>query len=282
MAIGKNKKLGKKKGGGKRKVVDPFSKKEWYTVTAPNLFTHRRVCLTPVTRTIGTKIASDGLKGRVFTVSLADLQKDEDQAYRNIKLVVEDVQGKDCLTNFHGMDLTTDKLRSLVRKWQSLIEAFVDVKTQDGYVLRMFCIGFTRKRSNTDRKTAYAQASQIRRIRAKMVSIMQSVASSKELKDLVQVLIPEAIGKQIEKACQRIYPLQNVYIRKVKVLRTPKLDLLKLAELHESKPEDVGRAIPDATAEPGVDRLGRATGSASTAAAAAATAGGSGARRRAV
>jgi ribosomal protein S3AE len=38
-------------------------------------------------------LASDGLKGRVFAVSLADLNKDEDRAYRIMKFVVEDVQG---------------------------------------------------------------------------------------------------------------------------------------------------------------------------------------------
>lgn len=44
------------------------------------------------------------------------------------------------------MDFTTDKLRSLVRKWQTLIECNVDVKTTDGFTLRMFCISFTKKR----------------------------------------------------------------------------------------------------------------------------------------
>ena len=60
------------------------------------------------------------------------------------------------------MDFTTDKLRSLVRKWQTLIEAYVDVKTTDGYFLRVFCISFTKKRVGQVKKTAYAQASQVR------------------------------------------------------------------------------------------------------------------------
>jgi len=233
MAVGKNKKLGKKKGA-KKKIVDPFVKKDWYDVRAPIQFAVRNVCKTPVSRTVGTKIASDALKGRVYTVSLADLQKDEDQAHRKIKLRVEDVQGTKCLTNFHGMDLTTDKLRSLVQKWHSLIEAYVDVKTTDGYSLRLFAIGFTKRRANrrVGAKTTYAQSSQIRHIRKKMMEIMTREASTCDLKDLVVKFIPESIGKQIESECQGIYPLQNVYIRKVKVLKTPKFDPYKLLELH--------------------------------------------------
>ena len=110
MAVGKNKRLTKGgKKGAKKKVVDPFSKKDWYDVKAPAMFNIRNIGKTLVTRTQGTKIASDGLKGRVFEVSLADLQNDE-VAFRKFKLITEDVQVKNCLTNFHGMDLTHDKM----------------------------------------------------------------------------------------------------------------------------------------------------------------------------
>ncbi|KAL4695497.1 hypothetical protein H8959_000592 [Pygathrix nigripes] len=161
MAVGKNKRLTKGgKKGAKKKVVDPFSKKDWYDVKAPAMFNIRNIGKTLVTSTQGTKIASDGLKGRVFEVSLADLQNDE-VAFRRFKLITEDVQGKNCLTNFHGMDLTRDKMCSMVKKWQTMIEAHVDVKTTDGYLLRLFCVGFTKKRSNQIRKTSYAQHQQI-------------------------------------------------------------------------------------------------------------------------
>lgn len=239
MAVGKNKRISKGKKGGKKKIVDPFSKKDWYDIKAPSMFAVRNVGKTLVTRTQGTKIASEGLKGRVIEVSLADLQKNEEDAYRKMRLRVEDVQGRNCLTNFWGMDYTTDKLRSMVRKWQTLIEAHVDVKTTDGFTLRMFCIGFTKKRQGQIKRTAYAQSSQIRSIRRKMVEIMTREATSCDLKDLVAKFIPEAIGKDIEKSCQGIYPLQNVAIRKVKVLKAPKFDLTKLMDVHGDYTEEV-------------------------------------------
>merc|ERR1712226_1269192 len=175
-----------------------------------------------------------GLLGRVFEVSLGDLKtKGEDDAFRKFKLKIEEITGSQCLTNFYGMDLTTDKLRSLVRKWHTLIEAYVDVKTTDGYTLRLFCIGFTKRRMGQTRKTSYAQSAQVRTIRRKMIEIMQREATQCDLSELVQrKFINETIGREIDKATQGIYPLQNVMIRKVKMLRSPKLDIGKLLELH--------------------------------------------------
>ncbi|CAN1271884.1 40S ribosomal protein S3a, partial [Linum perenne] len=247
----KNKRISKGKKGGKKKAADPFAKKDWYDIKSPMVFDVRSVGKTLVTRTQGTKIASEGLKHRVFEISLADLQKDEDNAYRKIRLRAEDVQGRNVLTNFWGMDFTTDKLRSLVRKWQSLIEAHVDVKTTDNYTLRMFCIAFTKRRPNQVKRTCYAQSSQIRQIRRKMREIMINQAQSCDLKDLVKKFIPESIGKEIEKATVGIYPLQNVFIRKVKILKAPKFDLGKLMEVHgDYTADDVGVKVERPDDEP--------------------------------
>ena len=231
MAVGKNKKLGKKGKLGKKKA-DPFTRKEWYDIKAPTSFVNRVCGKTPVTRTTGTKVASESLKGRVFEVSLADLNSAEDLDYRKIKLVGEEVQGKALLTTFYGMDITRDKLHGLIRKWQTLIEASADVTTTDGYKLRMFALGFTKRRPNQIRKTSYAQSSQVRAIRKKMVEIMTAEASKSDLKGLVAKFIPEAISKEIEKACAGIYPLQNVFIRKVKTIKSPKFDITRLMDSH--------------------------------------------------
>eukprot|EP01025_Chloroclados_australasicus_P000221 TRINITY_DN10101_c0_g1_i2.p2 TRINITY_DN10101_c0_g1~~TRINITY_DN10101_c0_g1_i2.p2 ORF type:complete len:268 (+),score=21.08 TRINITY_DN10101_c0_g1_i2:46-849(+) len=245
MAVGKNKRISKGKGKGKgKKVIDPFTRKEWYDVKAPSMFVNRNVGKTLVNKTQGTKIASDALKGRVYETCLADLQNEEEHGFRKVRLRVEDVQGKNCLTNFWGMDITTDKVKSLIRKRQTLIEAHVDVKTTDGYSVRLFCIAFTDKTKNQRRATNYAQSSQVRRIRRKMMDIMVREAQQCTIKVLVQKLIAESLGSDIEKYTRFIYPLRDCLIRKVKVLKAPKMDIQKLMEVHEDySAEDAARAM---------------------------------------
>merc|ERR1712167_266870 len=98
--------------------------------------------------------------------------------------------------------------------------------------IRVFVIGFTKKQRPQIRKTSYAQAQQVRDIRAKMVEIVERECRASDLKELVAKLIPESISKEIEKACAGIYPLHDVYVRKVKVLKKPKFDVARLLELH--------------------------------------------------
>jgi len=235
--------LSKGKKGQKKARVDPFTRKDWYDIKAPSTFEIKQVGKTLVNRTSGMKNANDYLKGRVFEVSLADLQKDEEHAFRKIKLKCDEVQGKNCLTNFYGMEFTSDRLRSLVKKWQTLIEAFADVRTTDGYLLRLFLIGFTRRRPNQVKKTTYAQSAQIRQIRKRMVETMKKETETCTLKEFVQKLIPEVIGREVEKSCSSIYPLQNVYVRKVKILKAPKLDVQKLLDLHGDATEETGTGV---------------------------------------
>jgi len=240
MAVGKNKRLSKGKKGLKKKVIDPFSRKDWFDIKAPSYFDVKNVGKTLANRSSGLKNSADSIKGRVIELSLADLNKDEDHSFRKIKLRIDEVQGKNALASFHGMDFTSDKLRSLVRKWQSLIEAHVDVKTTDGYLIRLFAIAFTKRRPNQVKKTTYAQTAQIREIRKKMFEIMTREASNEDLKSLVAKFVPEAIGREIEKAAKGIYPIQNVYIRKAKILKAPKFDVSKLLELHGESTDETG------------------------------------------
>lgn len=128
------------------------------------------------------------LKGRVFEVSVGDLMQDEAFGFQLVRLRVEDVKGTNCLTSFAGMRFTNDKLRSLVRKWHTLIRSQVEATTSDGYKLRLFSIAITRRRALQLRKTTYCQTSQRKRIERKMREIMIEHVTGTSMRDLIKKL----------------------------------------------------------------------------------------------
>ncbi|KAH8115324.1 hypothetical protein DFH11DRAFT_1507817, partial [Phellopilus nigrolimitatus] len=85
----------------------------------------------------------------------------------------------------------------------SLIEAHVDMKTTDGYLLRLFAIAFTKRRPMQVKKAAYAQSSQARETRKKMFDPQGVVVRPQRA---LQKFIPEAIGREIDARTVSAFP----------------------------------------------------------------------------
>ena len=64
-----------------------------------------------------------------------------------------------------------------------------------------------------------------------MMEIITQEVQTSDLEKMVNKLISDTIGKDIEKACQSLYMLCDIFIRKVKMLKKFKFKLGKLMEL---------------------------------------------------
>ena len=155
-----------KKGMRRRSRMDPFLKKDWYVIKVPKYMPTTenkwRVGFSPA----GGK-ARKSLDSRHFVINLGDLQNEErknqhdDLNWKKFRFSTEETFGVQLLTQWHGMEITRDKRCSLIRKWHSMIEAFCDAKTLDGYVLRVKALAFTRRQSTQIRKNCYAKTTQV-------------------------------------------------------------------------------------------------------------------------
>lgn len=155
------------------------------------MFATRDFTKSPVNVTQGKTYSHEQIKGRIYEISVGDLNPGSKTTYQKVRLIVDDtsdISNKICLTNFYGMTTTKDHLCSLIRKWHTLIETFVDVKTSDGFLLRFFIVAFTAKHKTQLKATSYAQRSQVKLIRKKMHEIVVKEVSKSTLKELVSKL----------------------------------------------------------------------------------------------
>jgi len=233
MVYGRNKKLGKK-GKSTKKKADVFTRKNWYEIKAPTYLNAdaRRAGRTCVTKTTGRKIETDSLLGRIGEFNLNDLCKNNEDSFKKLKLEVLDCSGRACLTDFYGLSLTRDKIAGMIKKRRSLIECNADIRTADGYVVRIFVVCFTKDLKEQVKVFSYAQAAQIKKIRRKVQNLLQHTISAGSLKDLVNILTSEKLEVDIKHATQSIYPCDPVNVWKVKIVKKPKIDLTRLYDLH--------------------------------------------------
>jgi len=242
MAIDKNQRVNKggKRAGSKKKVAEPMSRKEWFDVVAPANFKKRQFQKALCNKTIGTRTVSDNMKGRVYESNLADLETSKDGAsYNKAKFQVMEIQGRNLLTQFHSMSMTTDKLRSLFKKWCTMIETVVEAKTKDGFVLRLFIIAFTVKSKGQLSKNCHAPGRLEKWARMRITKLVQKKIEKQPLNKVVTLLAQEILAAKLQKRVNSILPVRDLKVFKAKVIRAPKYDSKALLEIHGTVPESV-------------------------------------------
>ena len=219
----------------KKVKQDSFLKKEWRHVMIPGYFNGVRDIGVTVTNKIARgKVPMDYVQGRVWEVSHGDVVKDLSHVYRIFKFR-SIAAGDDVYTQFAGMRMTKDKVDSTLRKYKTMIDASVDAKTADGFILRLFAMGFTRKLANSHKNHTYATQAKCRAIRDAMIKCMTDACEKNTVDQLCKDFVEEKIEAAILDACKTIFQVEGVYVTKAKVIKAPALTAEQIKALHIPK-----------------------------------------------
>ena len=188
-----------------QRKLDGWKSKEWYNIEAP-AYLNRVI--------VGTTMAGDPslLVGRNVETTVGELTNDMTKNNTKVILRVNNVVGDIATTDLMGHELTTDYVRSIVKRQTSRIDANVDVRTKDGFVIRVKPTCFTIKR---------ARSSQMQAIREMMVDIVKKRASETDFETFMQEAILGRLSAAIYRQAKFIYPLRRVEIRKPQVEAMP-------------------------------------------------------------
>ena len=188
-----------------QRKIDGWKSKEWFNIEAP-VYLNRAI--------VGNTMAGDPslLMGRNVETTVGELTNDMTKNNTKVILRINNVVGDIATTDLVGHELTTDYVRSIVKRQTSRIDANIEVKTKDGYVIRVKPTCFTIKR---------ARSSQIKAIREVMIEIVKKRASETDFETFMQEAILGRLSAAIYRQAKFIYPLRRVEIRKTHVEAMP-------------------------------------------------------------
>lgn len=188
-----------------QRKLDKWKTKTWYNVETPEFISRTNIGVSPAED-------PEQLIGRVVETTVGEIANDFTKHNTKIKLEISDVNGDVANTRFIGHEITTDYLRSIVKRQTSRIDNNLDVKTKDGYLIRVKPICFTVKRART---------SQIKGIREVMDKIVTERAAELNFEQFIEEAIMGKLSANIYRNAKTIYPLRRVEIRKTEVLALP-------------------------------------------------------------
>jgi small subunit ribosomal protein S3Ae len=188
----------------KRKTVEAWKKKEWYTVTAPKMFEEKEVGKSPAEN-------PENLINRVIEVPLYDVTGNVNHQFVKMRFRVFEVKGKTAYTQLDGYELVREFLRRNVRRGRSMIRTVLMLTSKDGVKLKVIAFAFTARKIDASKKD---------QIRVIMADTIKKTALESNFEELVQKLLFGGISSEIFKITKTIAPVKRIEMSKCEVLRS--------------------------------------------------------------
>lgn len=189
----------------RRRVRDTWKEKNWYTIKSPKMFGENEIGTTP-------SRDPDFLLKRRVEATMRELTGDFSKQYVKLKFQINNVAGSEATTKFIGHQVTTDYVRSMIRRGTSRVDAPVIVETKDGYKIKVHTLAITIRR---------AKSSQQKYMRQSIQDHVKEIASEKTFEELTEGIVTGKMASEIYHQAKKIYPLKRVEIIKTKVLEEP-------------------------------------------------------------
>ncbi|MCL2712416.1 MAG: 30S ribosomal protein S3ae [Methanomassiliicoccaceae archaeon] len=225
---------GKKTKGTSRKIKDKWKAKEWYKVLAPRMFNEMEIGESP-------SADPEYLIGRTAEVTVQDLTGDFAKMHIKLKFKINSVDGHSAKTSFVGHELTSDYVRRLTRRKKTKTDHVTDVRTKDGFTIRVKPMSIAEKRIQT------AQEQAIRQI---MGETLMKMGTEMTLSEIVKTIVSGEMAKELSRACRCIIPVKRIEIRRSEVLAAGEGDPESIidavsASSNDEMPEEASEETPE-------------------------------------
>ncbi len=186
----------------KKKTVDKFKKKKWFTLVAPKSFDKKPLGETPAEK---SKI----LIGRIVKKTVDELTGQRKQRHITANFKVTEIRELNALTEIVGFEINNSYLRRMIRRRISKIETVVTGTTKDGKTLRVKAVAVSAR---------HIEKTKEKSIRKIMTDELLSEIAKKTLEQLLQEMIFGLTSIELMKKAKEVSMLKRLEITKARVM----------------------------------------------------------------
>ena len=211
----------------KKKVIDTWKLKTWYSVLAPKFLGEVELAKTPASD-------EDKLLNRVIILPLKEVTRDIAHIYTNIKLRVFEIKGKTAFTKFIGHEVSREYLSTLVRRHRDALHCVYPVKSKDGVEFTIKVLVVTAVPCSNTQKTSLRNA-----LKKELVAKVAATDFGRYINEALY----GRLGAELSQKLKRIAPIRRIEIKKTQLKEEFDTDAVEKIE-GESESEGAEEAKP--------------------------------------